>query len=38
MFIDGVADYLLTGQRVPQSWIWRKLTRSARVPDATAAS
>jgi Trk K+ transport system NAD-binding subunit len=38
MFIDGVADYLVTGQRVPQSWIWRKLTRSAPSPEATAAS
>jgi hypothetical protein len=37
MFIDGVADYLVTGQRVPQSWVWRKLTRSAPMPEATSA-
>jgi voltage-gated potassium channel len=38
MFIEGVADYLVTGQRVPSSWIWRKLSRSAPAPEATAAS
>ena len=38
LFIDGVADYLVTGQRVPSSWIWRKLSRSAPAPGATAAS
>jgi voltage-gated potassium channel len=38
LFIDGVADYLVTGQRVPSSWIWRKLSRSAPAPEATAAS
>ncbi|GAB3200345.1 hypothetical protein GCM10027261_32160 [Geodermatophilus arenarius] len=37
LFIDGVADYLVTGQRVPQSWIWRKLSRSAPVEDAAPA-
>ncbi len=37
MFIDGVADYLVTGQRVPQSWVWRKLTRTGPLPEATAA-
>ncbi len=37
LFLDGVADYLVTGQRVPSSWIWRKLSRSRPVPDATAA-
>ncbi|MGX5656587.1 potassium channel family protein [Geodermatophilus nigrescens] len=38
LFIDGVADYLVTGHRVPSSWIWRKLSRSAPTPDAAAAS
>ena len=38
LFIDGVADYLVTGQRVPSSWIWRKLSRSVPAPEATAAS
>jgi hypothetical protein len=37
LFIDGVADYLVTGQRVPSSWIWRKLSRSAPAPEATTA-
>ncbi len=36
--VDGVADYLVTGHRVPQGWIWRKLTRTASLPGATAAS
>jgi hypothetical protein len=38
MFIDGVADYLVTGQRVPQSWVWRKLSRSVPEGERTAAS
>jgi hypothetical protein len=37
LFVDGVADYLLTGHRVPHSWIWRKLTRTGPLPEATAA-
>jgi hypothetical protein len=36
--VDGVADYLLTGHRVPHSWIWRKLSRSTPTPEPTAAS
>ena len=38
LFVEGVADYLVTGQRVPSSWIWRKLSRSAPAPEVTAAS
>jgi Trk K+ transport system NAD-binding subunit len=38
LVVEGVADYLLTGQRVPSGWIWRKLTRTAPQPEATAAS
>ncbi|SDD50533.1 Trk K+ transport system, NAD-binding component [Geodermatophilus telluris] len=38
LFIDGVADYLATGQRVPSSWIWRRLSRSTPAPDAPAAT
>ncbi len=38
LVVQGVADYLLTGHRVPSGWIWRKLTRTARLPEATTAS
>jgi hypothetical protein len=38
LVVEGVADYLLTGHRVPSGWIWRKLTRTARLPEATTAS
>ncbi len=37
MVVDGIADYLLTGHRMPRSWIWRKLARTAPMPEATAA-
>jgi voltage-gated potassium channel len=30
--VDAVHEYVLTGRRVPSSWIWRKLT-PARTPD-----
>jgi Trk K+ transport system NAD-binding subunit len=38
LFVDGVADYLVTGHRMPQGWIWRKLVRRAAAPEPTAAS
>jgi hypothetical protein len=28
LLIDAVREYVLTGRRVPESWIWRKLTRA----------
>jgi Trk K+ transport system NAD-binding subunit len=28
LFVDGVREYVVTGRRVPSSWIWRKLTRT----------
>ena len=28
--VDGVHEYVLTGRRVPSSWIWRKLTPADR--------
>ena len=41
---DGVLEYVVTGRRVPSSWIWRRLSRSdsgetggPRTPDATSA-
>ncbi|SFK97814.1 potassium channel family protein [Geodermatophilus ruber] len=27
LLVDGVLEYLVTGQRVPSSWIWRRLRR-----------
>ena len=27
LFVDGVLEYVVTGRRVPSSWIWRKLAR-----------
>jgi Trk K+ transport system NAD-binding subunit len=33
LFIDAVREYVVTGRRVPSSWIWRKLRSSA---DAAA--
>ena len=33
LFVDAVREYVVTGRRVPSSWIWRKLRPSA---DAAA--
>ena len=33
LFVDAVREYVVTGRRVPTSWIWRKLR-----PSADAAS
>jgi voltage-gated potassium channel len=30
LLVDGVLDYLVSGRRVPSSWIWRKLTPASR--------
>ena len=27
LFVDAVREYVVTGRRVPSSWIWRKLSR-----------
>ena len=27
MVVDASAAYVLTGQRIPASWVWRKLSR-----------
>lgn len=29
-FVDGVLEYVITGRRVPSSWIWRRLTPDPR--------
>jgi Trk K+ transport system NAD-binding subunit len=29
LVVDAVREYVLTGRRVPESWIWRKLTRTS---------
>ena len=29
LVVDSVAEYLVTGRRVPSSWIWRRLTRTS---------
>ncbi|RBY79907.1 potassium transporter TrkA [Geodermatophilus sp. TF02-6] len=28
LVVDAVREYVLTGRRIPSSWIWRKLTRA----------
>ena len=28
LVVDSVPEYLVTGRRVPSSWIWRRLSRS----------
>jgi len=33
LFVDAVREYVVTGRRVPSSWIWRKLSR---VPEPTS--
>ncbi|WP_116451268.1 potassium channel family protein [Blastococcus litoris] len=41
LLVPGVLEYLVTGTRVPSSWIWRKLTgtpeTARRGPDAAPA-
>jgi hypothetical protein len=29
LLVPGILDYLVTGRRVPSSWIWRKLKPAA---------
>jgi len=29
LLVDAVAEYLVSGRRVPSSWIWRRFTRTA---------
>jgi voltage-gated potassium channel len=36
LLVEGVLEYVLTGHRVPSSWIWRKLTPSPRNRPLTA--
>jgi voltage-gated potassium channel len=31
--VDAAREYVLTGRRVPSSWIWRRLTPDARSAD-----
>jgi hypothetical protein len=35
--LDGVLEYVVTGRRVPSSWIWRRLTRTAHAEVREAA-
>jgi len=28
LFVDAVREYVVTGRRVPSSWIWRTLSRT----------
>jgi hypothetical protein len=28
LLVDAVPEYLVSGHRVPSSWIWRRLTRA----------
>lgn len=33
MLVDATAAYVLLGQRVPASWVWRRLSRQAPTPS-----
>jgi Trk K+ transport system NAD-binding subunit len=40
LFVDSVREYVVSGRRVPSSWIWRKLSRAeatGRRPDGGPA-
>ena len=32
LLVDAVPEYLISGRRLPSSWIWRRLTRNAPAP------
>ena len=32
LLVDAVREYVVTGRRVPSSWLWRKVTRPAPAP------
>ncbi len=34
LFVDAVREYVVTGRRVPSSWIWRKLSRTPATEPA----
>ena len=34
LFVDAVREYVVTGRRVPSSWIWRKLSRTPTTEPA----
>ncbi|SDO13464.1 TrkA family potassium uptake protein [Geodermatophilus sp. DSM 45219] len=36
LLVDAVLEYVVTGRRVPSSWLWRKLGRPAPDPEETA--
>jgi len=39
LFVDSALEYVVSGRRVPESWIWRKLSRSsAEEPVSTTSS
>jgi len=39
LFVDSALEYVLSGRRVPESWIWRKLSRTrAEEPVSTTHS
>jgi Trk K+ transport system NAD-binding subunit len=33
LMVEGVIEYVVTGRRVPSSWIWRRLSSSAAAPE-----
>ncbi|TFV64581.1 potassium transporter TrkA [Geodermatophilus sp. DF01-2] len=35
LVVDAVREYVVTGRRVPSSWIWRRLSRPAAAPEET---
>jgi voltage-gated potassium channel len=37
LLVEGVLEYVVTGRRVPSSWIWRRLTRTAHAEVREAA-
>jgi len=34
VLVDGVLEYVVTGRRVPSSWIWRRLSRTRAASPA----
>ena len=37
LLVDGVLEYVVTGRRVPSSWIWRRLSRRRGAADRVRA-
>ena len=36
LVVDAAREYVITGRRVPSSWVWRALTRSSEDAEEPA--